>query len=462
MKKLIATVLASAVTLCGVSAFAQSRTVEMVTALSTDEIHIIYNDSVVHYDDVKPVNRNDRVMIPFRAALETMGANVDYDDATRTVTATKDDTTISFVLMDDTINIDKNGEKSQITMDAPMIIENDRTLVPIRFMSNALGMQVGWDGNSETVVIADYDNFVDEFAAKAPNLFKLASLSDNDLTKNTMEFTADIDTTGEKGSFKSVLSGKSDATQKDNKGQEAVTFSVTGGKYNIENTEADIITEGTNLYIKTNAVKEIADKVNDVQMKAAALLFDENTWYKIDLVKVLKSMGVDTATADAIAAAANAPKSESVEKSIMSGVKTEGDATLEYITNLSTMLDMYEALDKHISVSATDTGYSVQVDITPDEFIGIINASLDNLMTEDDRAEMLKNFNCALKADITREGNVQKSIINADFNVISGGETMRFKLDLTNDATVEENVGEITVPGDSADITDILIMSLAR
>ena len=41
------------------------------------EIHIVYNDKVVKYDDVKPVNTDGRVMIPFRAALENMGASVD-------------------------------------------------------------------------------------------------------------------------------------------------------------------------------------------------------------------------------------------------------------------------------------------------------------------------------------------------------------------------------------------------
>lgn len=48
------------------------------------EIHIVYNDKVVKYDDVKPVNTDGRVMIPFRAALENMGASVDYDDSSKT------------------------------------------------------------------------------------------------------------------------------------------------------------------------------------------------------------------------------------------------------------------------------------------------------------------------------------------------------------------------------------------
>lgn len=41
--------------------------------------------------------------------------------------------------MDDTIYVDNNGSESTVKMDTPMIIVDDRTLVPIRFMSNAFG-----------------------------------------------------------------------------------------------------------------------------------------------------------------------------------------------------------------------------------------------------------------------------------------------------------------------------------
>ena len=74
--------------------------------------------------------------------------------------------------MDDTIYVDNNGSESTVKMDTPMIIVDDRTLVPIRFMSNAFGMQVGWDGNTETVVILDADDYFNEFENSAPNISK--------------------------------------------------------------------------------------------------------------------------------------------------------------------------------------------------------------------------------------------------------------------------------------------------
>ena len=98
------------------------------------EIHIVYNDKVVKYDDVKPVNTDGRVMIPFRAALENIWAQaLIYDDSSRLVTAKKGDTTIKFTLMDDTIYVDNNGSESTVKMDTPMIIVDDRTLCSYSF-----------------------------------------------------------------------------------------------------------------------------------------------------------------------------------------------------------------------------------------------------------------------------------------------------------------------------------------
>ena len=149
MKKIIAAAVAASMVVPCFSVSAAERVKEVSSVYGDkSEIHMVYNDKVVKYDDVKPVNTDGRVMIPFRAALENMGASVDYDDSIRLVTAKKGDTTIMLTLMDDTIYVDDNGSESTVKMDTPMIIVDDRTLVPIRFMSNAFGMQVGWDGNT--------------------------------------------------------------------------------------------------------------------------------------------------------------------------------------------------------------------------------------------------------------------------------------------------------------------------
>ena len=119
MKKIIAAAVAASMVVPCFSVSAAER-VKEVSSVYGD------NDKVVKYDDVKPVNTDGRVMIPFRAALENMGASVDYDDSSRLVTAKKGDTTIKFTLMDDTIYVDNNGSESTVKMDTPMIIVDDR------------------------------------------------------------------------------------------------------------------------------------------------------------------------------------------------------------------------------------------------------------------------------------------------------------------------------------------------
>ena len=90
MKKIITAVLTASLTLAAFTtgAFAERRSADINTELNkTDEIHILYNDKMVQYEDVKPVINEDRVMIPFRAALESMDAKVGYNDAQRLVIA---------------------------------------------------------------------------------------------------------------------------------------------------------------------------------------------------------------------------------------------------------------------------------------------------------------------------------------------------------------------------------------
>lgn len=99
--------------------------------------------------DVAPQIIDGRTMVPVRAIFEAVGAEVSYETGTKTVTAVKDDITVIMVIDSTTEEI--NGE--EVTMDtAPVIIEG-RTLAPARYVAEAFGCKVGWDGNTKTVDI---------------------------------------------------------------------------------------------------------------------------------------------------------------------------------------------------------------------------------------------------------------------------------------------------------------------
>ena len=111
-------------------------------------ISVIYNGEKIGFDQ-NPIIENGRTLVPLRAIFETLGATVDWDGATQTVTATKDSTKISLAI-DNTL-ASKNGEN--ISLDVPAKIVNGRTLVPVRFIADCFGVRVDWDGNTRKVIL---------------------------------------------------------------------------------------------------------------------------------------------------------------------------------------------------------------------------------------------------------------------------------------------------------------------
>ncbi len=99
--------------------------------------------------DQPPIIVDNRTLVPLRVIFESMGASVDWDQETETVTSRLGDTSISLKLGSSAMY--KNGE--EIHLDVPAQIVNQRTLVPVRAISEAFGADVEWDGNTGTVVI---------------------------------------------------------------------------------------------------------------------------------------------------------------------------------------------------------------------------------------------------------------------------------------------------------------------
>lgn len=109
----------------------------------------VYVDGLTVKFDVFPVNQNGRVLIPFRAIAEALNVKVDWKDSIKTVTASDADTSISLQIGNKTAF--KN--KEAIKLDVPPTIINGRTLIPIRFFSEAFGCNVAWDPAANSVKI---------------------------------------------------------------------------------------------------------------------------------------------------------------------------------------------------------------------------------------------------------------------------------------------------------------------
>jgi len=100
--------------------------------------------------DVPPMIENGRTLVPMRAIFEALGAEVYWDEPEQTVSAFKGDTGIAIQIG----NLYANVNNSAIALDVPPKIVNGRTLVPLRFVSEALGCSVNWNGAARTVIIS--------------------------------------------------------------------------------------------------------------------------------------------------------------------------------------------------------------------------------------------------------------------------------------------------------------------
>jgi len=106
-------------------------------------------DGVRLSTDQAPVMVNGRTMVPLRAIFEAFNASIKWDQKAQTVTATKDNTTIMLKIGSKTATINNKA----VTLDVPGLNLKGRTMVPTRFVSEALGHEVGWNPKTQVVTI---------------------------------------------------------------------------------------------------------------------------------------------------------------------------------------------------------------------------------------------------------------------------------------------------------------------
>mgnify|MGYP001271816542 FL=1 len=112
------------------------------------EVKVYLDGNMLEFDQ-PPIIEDGRTLAPLRAIFEALGADVGWDGETSTVTAQKDQVEIELQIGSKAAYINNQP----VELDVPGRIVNDRTLVPLRFVSEALGARVDWDGSARTVRI---------------------------------------------------------------------------------------------------------------------------------------------------------------------------------------------------------------------------------------------------------------------------------------------------------------------
>lgn len=103
---------------------------------------------------VVPYIKNDRTLVPLRYIAETLGAEVLWEEGWDGCIIKKDDTRIEITFGSAEFTV--NGEK--FTYEAPIEVVHDRTMVPVRFVSENLGCDVYWREKNQVVIISPLDN----------------------------------------------------------------------------------------------------------------------------------------------------------------------------------------------------------------------------------------------------------------------------------------------------------------
>jgi hypothetical protein len=114
---------------------------------SAQNVTVMVNGQQISFDQ-PPIERSGRVFVPLRGVFEQLGATVVYDNGV--INATGDGRTINLHIGSNVALV--NG--SQQLLDVAPFLEGARTLVPLRFVSQALGAYVDWNNNTSTVTVS--------------------------------------------------------------------------------------------------------------------------------------------------------------------------------------------------------------------------------------------------------------------------------------------------------------------
>lgn len=130
-----------------------------VKAAETKPIMIIVDNEEIE-TDTPPVIINGRLLVPVRTIFNALGAEIKWDDYSRTITATKG--SLNIYLKIDDKNCLLNGEK--IVLDVEPQIINNHTMIPLRFIAQSFGAEVFWvpEWNRVAIVTSSFKNPLSE------------------------------------------------------------------------------------------------------------------------------------------------------------------------------------------------------------------------------------------------------------------------------------------------------------
>lgn len=406
-RKVLAMLLTLAMVLgCGAMAFAD-ETAEPVVGDGINEYSVMIDGEFVVFPDAAPQNVDGRIMVPFRAIFEKLGADVDFDNDTRTVTAVMGGKTISFPIGGKEILIEEEGMESKtLAMDVVPFIDakTGRTYVPTRFISEALGLSVGWDADQKTAVVIDpapiFAGANEDFTIIS-KLFDASGVDMEQVYKTTGDFavkgsmdlnllemlmTGEIPE-GDAGMLNISMDGSMDAMQKgyDLDGSMKMPFKMSttaeGQEVSMEmDMDIDMKMDGEAMviYMKSSMFTEMMG-------------VDENTWLAMDIEDAYGTAGMDVSAIMDLAE--NMDLEALLTESIAASADTFTTYTYESTVMGYNMIKTYLGDDAFVKTSAG--GYDVYTNTIKNEDMG-----LDGKIVLRTKADKLADFDISFAINI--------------------------------------------------------------
>ncbi len=115
---------------------------------SNNEITVYVNDEKVEFE-IKPIIIKNRTLVPIRGVFEKLNAKVDWNRETNQVIVKDENVELLLEVGNDAVLVDGRLE----FLDTQSILIEGRTLVPLRFIAEALNYEVSWNGETRRIDI---------------------------------------------------------------------------------------------------------------------------------------------------------------------------------------------------------------------------------------------------------------------------------------------------------------------
>ena len=112
-------------------------------------VSIIVSGTTISTDIDPYINTDNRVMLPLRAIAEALSATVTWNTHNSTINIVKDEIALEFTINKNSVIV--NGMVKKI--DSPPVLRQNRTMIPLRAAAELLGVSVNWDAKGKIVNI---------------------------------------------------------------------------------------------------------------------------------------------------------------------------------------------------------------------------------------------------------------------------------------------------------------------